>query len=96
MLNLDTGPAAKNVLDLHTLHCATFLAACGKSEKAGDSSKGGFFTQCLLEKIRRLTSDELVGLTYKALIKSLEVRGGFVSILLLVSLILTTNLLYPL
>jgi hypothetical protein len=62
----------------NSLNYAVLLAACGKSERAGDSPQGGLFTQRLLKEIEGLESIDLNQLSYNGLMRNLTISDMFV------------------
>jgi len=64
-----------NTVSLQSLEFSVLLAACGRYERAGEGPQGGFFTQCLLDYIGGLSNEELSGLTYTDLIRSLSISN---------------------
>lgn len=75
---LTRGKATKGKHSDQSLDCSVLLAACGRNEKAGEDSLGGFFTQCLLQKLEGLQSNDLLQLSYNGLMRLLVISQRFV------------------
>ena len=73
-LHLDpcaTGPEHVGRLS-NSWDCCVLLAACGRDEHAKETPDGGLFTQALLNCLTNLGMNRL---TYKQLIRSMEITG---------------------